>query len=49
MCQKMNCLHFFGLINIYPKLDSRIGLQLLAMLFCRPSELREAKWEESDL
>ena len=36
-------------INNYPTLDSRIGLQLLAMLFCRPSELREAKWEEFDL
>jgi len=36
-------------INGYPTLDSRIGLQLLAMLFCRPSELREAKWHEFDL
>lgn len=36
-------------INNYPTLDSRIGLQLLAMLFTRPSELREAKWEEVDL
>ncbi|MFX9718434.1 tyrosine-type recombinase/integrase, partial [Acinetobacter baumannii] len=24
-------------------------LQLLAMLFCRPTELREAKWQEFDL
>lgn len=36
-------------INNYPTLDSRIGLQLLTMLFCRPSELREAKWHEFDL
>jgi len=26
-----------------------MGLQLLAMLFCRPTELREAKWQEFDL
>lgn len=36
-------------INNYPTFDSRIGLQLLAMLFCRPSELRKAKWQEFDL
>ena len=36
-------------INQYPTLDVRIGLQLLSMLFCRPSELRGAKWEEFDL
>lgn len=36
-------------INNYPTIDSRIGLQLLAMLFCRPSELREAKWSEFNL
>lgn len=36
-------------INNYPTLDSRIGLQLLAMLFCRPSELRGATWAEFDL
>lgn len=36
-------------INSYPTFDSRIGLQLLAMLFCRPSELRKAKWQEFDL
>ncbi|WP_122901667.1 tyrosine-type recombinase/integrase [Acinetobacter sp. B51(2017)] len=36
-------------INNYPKVDTRIGLQLLAMLFCRPSELRKAKWLEFDL
>ncbi|MFC2993929.1 tyrosine-type recombinase/integrase [Acinetobacter sichuanensis] len=33
-------------INNYPTMDVRIGLQLLAMLFCRPSELRQAKWDE---
>ena len=26
-----------------------MGLQLLTMLFCRPTELREAKWDEFDL
>lgn len=36
-------------INNYPTLDVRMGLQLLAMLFCRPTELREAKWDEFDL
>lgn len=35
-------------INNYPTMDVRIGLQLLAMLFCRPSELRQAKWNEFD-
>jgi integrase len=35
-------------INNYPTMDVRIGLQLLAMLFCRPSELRQAKWDELD-
>ncbi len=35
-------------INNYPTLDVRTGLQLLAMLFCRPSELRQAKWDEFD-
>ncbi|RYL25073.1 tyrosine-type recombinase/integrase [Acinetobacter piscicola] len=35
-------------INNYPTMDVRIGLQLLAMLFCRPSELRQAKWDEFD-
>jgi len=33
-------------INNYPTPDVRIGLQLLVMLFPRPSELREAKWDE---
>lgn len=36
-------------INSYPTLDVRMGLQLLAMLFCRPTELRCAKWSEFDL
>lgn len=36
-------------INNYPTLDVRIGLQLLSFLFCRPSELREAKWSEFDV
>ncbi|MCH7310610.1 tyrosine-type recombinase/integrase [Acinetobacter sp. ANC 4805] len=36
-------------IDNYPTPDSRIGLKLLAMLFCRPSELREATWAEFDL
>ncbi|AIY37024.1 TPA: tyrosine-type recombinase/integrase [Acinetobacter baumannii] len=36
-------------IDNYPTLDSRIGLKLLSMLFCRPSELREATWDEFDL
>ncbi|MDX7777798.1 site-specific integrase [Aeromonas hydrophila] len=37
-------------ISGYPHaVDVRIGLQLLAMLACRPSELREACWNEFDL
>lgn len=36
-------------INNYPTMDVRMGLQLLAMLFCRPTELRGAKWTEFDL
>lgn len=36
-------------INNYPTFDVRIGLKLLAMLFCRPSELRQAQWGEFDL
>lgn len=36
-------------IDNYPTPDMRIGLKLLAMLFCRPSELREATWAEFDL
>lgn len=36
-------------ISHYPTADVRIGLQLLTMLFPRPSELREATWDEFDL
>lgn len=37
-------------IRSYPSApDIRIGLQLLCMLACRPSELREASWSEFDL
>jgi len=37
-------------IRSYPHApDVRIGLQLQTMLACRPSELREASWEEFDL
>jgi integrase len=36
-------------INNYPTMDVRMGLQLLAMLFCRPTELRGATWNEFDL
>lgn len=37
-------------IRAYPHAtDLRIGLQLLSMLACRPSELREASWTEFDL
>lgn len=37
-------------IRAYPSAtDIRIGLQLLSMLACRPSELREARWSEFDL
>ena len=36
-------------IRNYPTRDVGIGLQLLAMLFCRPSELRTALWEEVNL
>lgn len=37
-------------IRSYPHApDVRIGLQLLTMLACRPSELREARWEEFNL
>lgn len=35
-------------IDNYPTIDVRIGLKLLAMLFCRPTELRNAKWDEFD-
>jgi len=36
-------------IDKYPASDTRIGLKLLSILFCRPTELREATWEEFDL
>ncbi|MFJ7883558.1 tyrosine-type recombinase/integrase [Pseudomonas sp. NPDC096917] len=37
-------------IRSYPSaIDVRIGLHLLSMLACRPSELREARWDEFDL
>ncbi|WP_223516340.1 tyrosine-type recombinase/integrase [Pseudomonas sp. GL-B-19] len=37
-------------IRAYPSAtDIRIGLHLLSMLACRPSELREARWSEFDL
>ncbi|ENV43933.1 tyrosine-type recombinase/integrase [Acinetobacter schindleri] len=36
-------------IDTYRGSDTRIGLKLLSMLFCRPTELREATWEEFDL
>ncbi|WP_278362618.1 tyrosine-type recombinase/integrase [Stutzerimonas kunmingensis] len=36
-------------IRAYGTPDVRIGLQLLAMLACRPSEIREARWDEFDL
>lgn len=37
-------------IRAYPHAtDVRIGLQLLSMLACRPTELREASWKEFDL
>lgn len=37
-------------IRSYPNaIDIRIGLHLLSMLACRPSELRKAGWDEFDL
>lgn len=37
-------------IRAYPgAIDVRIGLNLLTMLACRPSELREARWSEFNL
>ncbi|AJE20342.1 tyrosine-type recombinase/integrase [Azotobacter chroococcum] len=36
-------------IRAYGTTDVRIGLQLLTMLACRPSEIREARWSELDL
>ena len=37
------------MIDTYRGSDTRIGLKLLCMLFCRSTELREATWEEFDL
>lgn len=36
-------------IDTYRGSDTRIGLKLLSILFCRSTELREATWEEFDL
>lgn len=36
-------------IRAYGTPDVRIGLMLLSMLACRPSEIREARWDEFDL
>lgn len=36
-------------IRAYGTPDVSIGLQLLAMLACRPSEIREARWSEFNL
>ncbi|MNZ59126.1 putative prophage CPS-53 integrase [compost metagenome] len=36
-------------LRAYGTSDVRIGLHLLSMLACRPSEIREARWEEFDL
>lgn len=36
-------------IASYPNVPVRIGLQLMSLLFCRPSELRLARWSEFDL
>lgn len=36
-------------VRAYRTRDVCIGLQLLAMLACRPSEIREARWSEFDL
>lgn len=36
-------------MRTYGTPDVRIGLQLLSMLACRPSEIREARWSEFDL
>lgn len=36
-------------IRAYGTQDVRIGMELLSMLACRPSEIREARWEEFDL
>ncbi len=36
-------------INSLPACSTKFGLLLCAYTFCRPSEVREAKWEEIDL
>lgn len=36
-------------IRLYPSRVTSIGLQLLSMLACRPTELREAVWSEFNL
>lgn len=36
-------------IRNYPTRDVAIGLELLSLVFCRPSELRNATWGEIDL
>lgn len=36
-------------IRNYPTREVAIGLELLSLVFCRPSELREATWDEIDL
>ena len=36
-------------IRTYPTRHVVIGLELMALLFCRPSELRQAPWAEFDL
>lgn len=36
-------------IRAYPSRVTSIGLQLLSMVACRPTELREAKWDEFNL
>ncbi|MFX8860022.1 tyrosine-type recombinase/integrase [Acinetobacter baumannii] len=36
-------------IRAYPSRVTSIGLQLLSMLACRPTELREATWDEFNL
>lgn len=36
-------------IRNYPTREVAIGLELLSLVFCRPSELREATWGEIDL
>lgn len=37
------------LIWAYPSVETARGLQLLALLYCRPGELQQARWSEFDL